>query len=102
MFVMYELPPTWFGGSFDIFCLIGRGLFRLIITPKIPYRIKFKVNNPSGKGCVSCCFKGSSFAFESLDSEGIYTMISFEGVRANRAKTLTITALQVETEAFSV
>jgi hypothetical protein len=46
--------------------------------------------------------KGSSFAFESLYSEGIYMMMSFEGVRANRAKTLTITALQVETEAFSV
>ncbi|MBP1910738.1 hypothetical protein J2746_002981, partial [Methanolobus bombayensis] len=29
----------------------------------------------------------------SLDSEGIYTMMTFEGVRANRAKTLTITAL---------
>lgn len=31
-------------------------------------------------------FRVSSFAFESFGSEGIYRMITFEGVRANRAK----------------
>ncbi|WP_406670489.1 hypothetical protein V7O67_00455 [Methanolobus sp. ZRKC4] len=36
--------------------------------------------------------KGSFFAFESLDSEGIYTIASFRGPREMR-ETLTITAL---------